>query len=125
MPACTQRKKPGPNRDPHDKLTSTNNGLVPGIGSHACCESAPLRSRGGKAAEIEHLIDEDRLCTPKERTVCANPDCVYHARPVGRYAEAYCKDGFTANCDCRCHCISCGSSPSVSDPPRLPATNQK
>ena len=62
VPARTQRQKPGPNpqRDPNYKLKSTNKGLVPGIGCHACGESPPLRSNAGIAAEIERLIDEDR-----------------------------------------------------------------
>ena len=127
IPARTKPQKPGPSpdRDRNYKLKSTNKGLVPGIGCHACGESPPLRSNSAIAAEIERLTREDQLHTVEERTSCRNPDCVNHSRSIGHHPGAYRKAGFAENGVRRYCCKTCGSMPRVSEPARLHAKNRK
>ena len=127
VPARTQPQKPGPSpdRDRNYKLRSTNKGLVPAIGCHACGESPPLRSNRAIAAEIERLTLEDHLHTAEERTSCLNADCVNHSRSIGHRPDAYRKIGFTENGARRYRCKACRSAPCVSEPVRLHAKNRQ
>ena len=127
VPARTARQKPGPNpdRDPNYKVQSTNKGLVPAIGCHACGESPPLRSNRAIVAEIDRLTLEDHLHTVEERTSCLNADCVNHAHSIGHRPDAYRKIGFTENGARRYRCKVCGSAPFASEPVRLRANNRK
>ncbi len=127
VPAKTERQRPGPHpdRDRAYKRKGTNKGLVPAIQCHACHESPPLRSNAAICDEINRLIDETRLRTLEEQTACTHMNCVNHARPIGHYRGAYRKDGLTSCGDQRYRCKLCGSTPSVSDPARLRANNQK
>ena len=127
VPARTKPQKPGPSpdRDRNYKLKSTNKGLVPAIGCHACGESPPLRSNSAIAAEIERLTQDDHLHTIEERTFCLNTDCVNHARSVGNEPGAYRKIGFIPNGARRYRCKACGSGPVANEPARLHAKNRK
>ena len=127
VPARTEPQKPGPNpdRDRNYKLKSTNKGLVPAIGCHACGESPPLRSNRAIAAELDRLILEDHLHTVEERTSCRNADCVNHARSIGHAPRAYRKIGFGPSGAQRYRCKACGSSARASEPVRLHARNRR
>ena len=80
VPAQTKSQRPGPSpeRDRNYKVQSTNKGLVPAIRCHACNESPPIRSNSAIAAELDRLLDEDRLWTLTERIECINEDCDNH-----------------------------------------------
>ena len=67
------RTGPTAERDPHYRLHSTNQGLVPALLCKACGESPPVKSNAAIAEEIARLIETDGLWTLGERTALQEP----------------------------------------------------
>lgn len=126
-PPRTMPGKTGPsaNRDPHYRLHSTNDGLVPALLCKSCNEKPPMKNNVGIAEEIRRLTEADGLRTLEEQTACKNPDCESFGHSVAHHAREYTKRGHSSSGGQVYKCKSCKRTVVASTAVRLHWRNQE
>ena len=119
------RTGPTAERDPHYRLHSTNQGLVPALLCKACGESPPVKSNAAIAEEIARLIETDGLWTLGERTACKNRQCHNFGHSVAHHSKEYTKRGHSASGGQVYKCKWCHRTVVASTALRLHPRNQK
>ena len=115
---------PNPNRDPHYKLHSTNQGLVPALLCKACGENPPIKSNRCIAEEIDRLVKIDGWRTLEEKTACKTTGCANFGRAVAHHPKEYVKRGFSKSGGQYYQCKRCRSQILASTARRLHKGNQ-